>query len=48
VNRQVADRLVISPKTAGNHVEHVYAKLGVNCRAAASLVAVELGLLPES
>src|SRR5205085_938082 len=26
-NRQIAERLVISPKTAGNHVEHIYAKI---------------------
>ena len=46
-NKQIAERLVITPKTAGNHVEHVYAKIGVNGRAAASLYAVQLGLLPE-
>ncbi len=46
-NRQIADRLVISPKTAGNHVEHIYAKLGVSSRAAASLFAVRQGLLPD-
>ncbi len=27
-------RLVITPKTAMNHVEHIYAKLGVSTRAA--------------
>lgn len=46
-NRQIADRLVISPKTAGNHVEHIYAKIGASNRAGASLFAVQHGLLPE-
>jgi HD-GYP domain-containing protein (c-di-GMP phosphodiesterase class II) len=45
-NREIADHLVISPKTVGNHVEHVYTKIGVNNRAAASLFAVRSGLLP--
>ena len=46
-NREIAARLVISPKTAGNHVEHIYAKLGVSSRAAAGLFAVRNGLLPD-
>ena len=44
-NREVASRLVISAKTAGTHVEHIYAKIGVSSRAEASLYAVERGLL---
>ena len=46
-NREVAQRLVIAPKTAGNHVEHIYAKIGVSNRAAASLFAVRHGLLED-
>ena len=46
-NKQIAERLVISPKTVGNHVEHVYSKIGTSTRAAASLFAVQHGLLPE-
>ena len=44
-----ADRggLVITPKTAGNHVEHIYAKIGASSRAAAAMFAVQHGLLPE-
>jgi DNA-binding CsgD family transcriptional regulator len=38
---------VITPKTAGNHVEHIYAKTGASNRAAAALFAVQHGLLPE-
>ena len=45
-----ADRrseLVISPKTARNHIEHIYAKIGASSRATASLFAMQHGLLPE-
>jgi HD-GYP domain-containing protein (c-di-GMP phosphodiesterase class II) len=47
-NREIADRLVIAPKTAGNHVEHIYAKLGVSNRAAAGLFAVRHGLITDN
>jgi HD-GYP domain-containing protein (c-di-GMP phosphodiesterase class II) len=46
-NKQIAQRLVITPKTASNHVEHIYAKIGAANRAAAALFAVQHGLLPE-
>jgi len=46
-NRAIAERLVISPKTVANHVEHIYAKIGVSTRAAAGLFAMQHGLLPE-
>lgn len=32
-NREIAERLVIAPKTASAHVEHILAKLGVSRRA---------------
>ena len=44
-NRQVADRLMITPKTAGHHVQHIYTKIGVSTRGAATLFAMERGLL---
>jgi DNA-binding CsgD family transcriptional regulator len=44
-NKQIAAALVISPKTANTHVEHIYAKLGVNTRALASLFAAKHGLI---
>jgi HD-GYP domain-containing protein (c-di-GMP phosphodiesterase class II) len=44
-NKQIAQRLVVSPKTAGNHVEHIYSKLGVSSRAAATLFATQHGLM---
>jgi DNA-binding NarL/FixJ family response regulator len=40
-NQQIAERLGISPKTAGHHVQHVYRKLGVRSRAAATLWAFQ-------
>lgn len=46
-NKQIAERLVISPKTAGNHIEHIYAKIGAGNRASAGLYAMQHGLLPE-
>ena len=44
-NKQIADALVISPKTANTHFEHIYAKLGVSNRALASLFAAKHGLV---
>jgi len=46
-NKEIAERLVISPKTAGNHIEHIYAKIDASSRATASLFAMQNGLLPE-
>ncbi|GAA3513665.1 HD domain-containing protein [Actinocatenispora rupis] len=46
-NKDIAARLVITSKTVGNHVEHIYAKIGASTRAAAGLYAVRHGLLPE-
>jgi HD-GYP domain-containing protein (c-di-GMP phosphodiesterase class II) len=46
-NKQIAERLVISPKTVGNHVEHIYTKIDASTRARASLFAMQHGLLPE-
>src|SRR5207253_10119851 len=46
-NKEIARQLVISPKTAGNHIEHIYAKIDASTRARASLFAMQHGLLPE-
>jgi HD-GYP domain-containing protein (c-di-GMP phosphodiesterase class II) len=46
-SKQIAERLVISPKTARNHIEHIYVKIGASSRATASLFAMQQGLLPE-
>jgi HD-GYP domain-containing protein (c-di-GMP phosphodiesterase class II) len=45
-SREIAARLTLSPKTVRNHTEHIYAKTGAGNRVAASLYAVEHGLLP--
>src|SRR5262249_41626595 len=42
---QVADQLVISPVTVSTHLRNIYAKIGVNSRAAATRWAVEQGLV---
>jgi HD-GYP domain-containing protein (c-di-GMP phosphodiesterase class II)/DNA-binding CsgD family transcriptional regulator len=44
-NKEIAERLVISRKTAGSHVEHIYSKIGVSNRARASLFAMKHGLM---
>lgn len=46
--RAVADRLHVAEKTIGNHVEHIYAKIGSSTRAEASLFAMRYGLLDSS
>jgi HD-GYP domain-containing protein (c-di-GMP phosphodiesterase class II) len=46
-NKEIADELAISPKTAGSHVEHIYAKTGASNRARASLFAMKHGLMTE-
>lgn len=46
-NREVAARLGISPRTVQQHTLHVYAKIGVSTRAAATLFATEQGLFAE-
>jgi HD-GYP domain-containing protein (c-di-GMP phosphodiesterase class II) len=44
-NPQIAQRLVISRRTAEHHVQDVYARIGVSSRAAAALFAMEHDLL---
>ena len=46
-NKAIAERLVITPKTVANHIEHIYLKIGASNRARASLFAMQHGLLPE-
>lgn len=45
-SREIAERLTLSPKTVRNHTERIYAKTGTGNRVAASLFAVQHGLLP--
>lgn len=44
-NREIAERLVISPRTAEHHVQHIYEKLGVSTRAAAIMFALQHDLV---
>ena len=46
-NREIAERLVISRKTASHHVEHIYTKTGTTNRALASLYAASHGLIGD-
>jgi HD-GYP domain-containing protein (c-di-GMP phosphodiesterase class II) len=46
-NKEIAQRLSISPKTVGNHADHIYAKIDAQSRAAAAFFAMQQGLLPE-
>jgi DNA-binding NarL/FixJ family response regulator len=44
-NPEIADRLVISRRTAEHHVQHIYAKVGVSSRAGLALFAHEHELI---
>lgn len=43
-NKQIAQRLVISPRTVEHHVQDVYLRIGVSSRAGAAMFAMEHGL----
>ncbi|MGK5544264.1 response regulator transcription factor [Streptomyces sp. URMC 127] len=45
-NREIADRLYVSPRTVATHIEHILAKLDVPNRVAAAGRAVAWGLEP--
>jgi HD-GYP domain-containing protein (c-di-GMP phosphodiesterase class II) len=47
-NKEIAAELMISRKTAGSHVEHIYTKIGVSNRARASLFAMKHGLMTDT
>ena len=47
-NKEIATQLDISVKTAGNHVQHIFEKIGVTTRAAATLFAMQNDLIPPS
>jgi HD-GYP domain-containing protein (c-di-GMP phosphodiesterase class II) len=47
-NRNIAKSLSISAKTVGNHVEHIYTKIGASTRPAATLFTMQHGLLDDS
>ncbi|MFO0985871.1 MAG: LuxR C-terminal-related transcriptional regulator [Alphaproteobacteria bacterium] len=43
--KEAARALEIAPKTADNHIQSLYAKIGVSTRAGAALYALERGLV---
>jgi HD-GYP domain-containing protein (c-di-GMP phosphodiesterase class II) len=43
--KAIGSKLVISPKTVDNHIQSIYAKAGVTTRAAATVFAMQHGLL---
>ncbi len=45
VTKQIAYELGISVKTADNHIQHIYGKIGVSTRAGATIFAMEHGLV---
>ena len=46
-NREIAERLVITTRTAGSHIEHIYVKIGAANRAQASVFAMTHGLMSD-
>jgi DNA-binding CsgD family transcriptional regulator len=40
-NREVADRLFVSPHTVNSHLRHVFTKLGINSRVELARLALE-------
>ena len=46
-NREIAERLYITPRTVGTHVEHILAKLDLPNRAAAAARAAAWGIEPS-
>ncbi|MFE0042977.1 LuxR C-terminal-related transcriptional regulator [Streptomyces albireticuli] len=46
-NREIAERLYITPRTVGTHIEHILTKLGLPNRAAAAARAAAWGIEPS-
>jgi HD-GYP domain-containing protein (c-di-GMP phosphodiesterase class II) len=46
--KQIAAELVVSPKTADTHIQHIYGKIGVSTRAGATVFAMRHNLVESS
>ena len=46
-DKEIADSLFISPRTAQGHVARLFDKLGVNTRSAAVAAALQADLVPD-
>jgi membrane protein implicated in regulation of membrane protease activity/DNA-binding CsgD family transcriptional regulator len=46
-NQEIADRLVLSPRTVHHHVSHIFDKMGVNGRVDAVRLAIRQGLVTD-
>ncbi|MEU1334855.1 helix-turn-helix transcriptional regulator [Streptomyces sp. NPDC005865] len=46
-NREIAQRLYVTPRTVGTHIEHILAKLDLPNRAAAAARAAAWGIEPS-
>jgi HD-GYP domain-containing protein (c-di-GMP phosphodiesterase class II) len=47
-NREMAEQLSISKATVGHHIEHIYDKLGCSTRAAATMFALQYGIVGDT
>ena len=47
-NAEIAERLIISPRTVTTHLDRIYTRLGINSRTALVRYAIEAGLLPPT
>ncbi len=45
-NAEIAERLIISPRTVTTHLDRIYARLSINSRTALVRYAIEAGLVP--
>ncbi|RNL63788.1 HD domain-containing protein [Nocardioides marmoriginsengisoli] len=47
-NKQIAEQLTITPRTAASHIEHIFTKTGSATRGAAAMFALRHGLVDAS